>query len=139
MKPQFTSPLAWEQADYLMQPALIRTIDQLRLALERCPWPSRYEEVSHPFPGHQLILTDGDRQWRVNIWDICFQVCFCNYQAQFVSDPNQDDGQAIVVEIDQGLFTREGELDWTALDQKAQQCVEQLLTSLPNLNLAGES
>ena len=49
MKPQFATPQAWEQADCLMQPALIRTIDQLRQALETIKWRSRYEEIQDPF------------------------------------------------------------------------------------------
>ena len=141
MKPQFATVQAWEQADCLMQPALIRTIDQLRQALESCAWRSRYEEVTEPFPGHQLILENGaphseslqDRQLRVNIWDLCFQVCFTDYQAQFFTDIPQDNDQDLAVEIDQTLFNDQGEVDWTALDHKARHCVEKLLAALPTV------
>lgn len=133
MKPQFANAQAWEQTDSLMQPTLIRTIDQLRQALENCPWRSRYEEVTEPFPGHQLVLENGDRHVRVNIWDLCFQVCFTNYQAQFFTDIPQDNNQDFVVEIDQQLFDDQGEVDWAALDKKARYCVEELLAALPTL------
>ena len=116
-----------------MQPALIRTIDQLRQALENCAWRSRYEEVTEPFPGHQLILENGHCQMRINIWDLCFQVCFTNYQAQFFTDIPQDNNQDFVVEIDQKLFNNQGEVDWTALDNKAHHCVEKLLAALPTI------
>ncbi len=133
MKPKFATVQAWEQADYLMQPALIRTIDQLRQALESCAWRNRYEEVTEPFPGHQLILEKGDRLLRVNIWDLCFQICFANYEFQPFGDNLQENEQDFAVEIDQQLFNDQGEVDWTALDNKAQHCVEKLLAALPTV------
>lgn len=133
MKPKFATVQAWEQADCLMQPALIRTIDQLRLALENCAWHSSYEEVTEPFPGHQLVLENGNNQMRVNIWDLCFQVCFANYQPQPFVDNLPGNEEDLRVEIDQQLFNAQGEVDWTALDQKAGHCVEKLLAALPSV------
>lgn len=135
MKPEFASVAAWEQADYLMQPALIRVIDQLRQALETIPWRSRYEEVQEPFPGHQLILEKGDRHYRVNIWDLCFQVCFANYQPQPLVNDLPDHQESLVVEIDQSLF-QDNDIDWTALDNKAQRCVQALIDALPVIDAA---
>lgn len=134
MKPEFASFAAWEQADCLMQPALIRVIDQLRQALETIPWRSRYEEVQEPFPGHQLIVEKGDSHYRVNIWDLCFQVCFTNYQPCLFVDHLPDHQESILVEIDQSLF-QDNAIDWTALDQKAQRCVQTLIHSLPFMDI----
>ncbi|MEB3229232.1 MAG: hypothetical protein VKJ27_12715 [Synechocystis sp.] len=133
MKPQFATVEAWEQADCLMQPALIRTIDQLRQALETIPWRSRYEEVQDPIPGHQLILENGDRLYRVNIWDLCFQICFANYNPRPFVDNLPDNQDELWVEIDQTLFNEEN-VDWTALDHKAQACIQTMIAALPPVN-----
>lgn len=133
MKPQFATVEAWEQAECLMQPALIRTIDRLRQALETIPWRSRYEEIQAPFPGHQLILENGDRLYRVNLWDLCFQVCFANYQPRPFVDNLPDHDRELWVEIDQTLFT-ENDINWTALDNKAQHCIQTMIDALPPVN-----
>ncbi|MEB3161096.1 MAG: hypothetical protein VKL20_06515 [Synechocystis sp.] len=133
MKPQFATVEAWEQAECLMQPALIRTIDQLRQSLETIPWRSRYEEIQDPFPGHQLILENGDRLYRVNLWDLCFQVCFANYQPRPFVDNLPDNQDSLMVEIDQTLFA-ENHVNWTALDNKAQHCIQAMIAALPPVN-----
>lgn len=51
MKPKLADPLAWQQAELLMQPALIRVIDNLRKALETTQWQNHYEEVFTFPPG----------------------------------------------------------------------------------------
>lgn len=134
MKLEFATVQAWEQADCLMQPALIRTIDHLRQGLESCPWRSRYEEVQEPIPGHRLILENEGQTYGVNIWDLCFQVCFANYQAQPFGDNLPENNQALAVEIDQDLFNDQGEVDWTKLDHKARHCVEVFLAALPTVS-----
>ncbi|MBD2654803.1 hypothetical protein H6G45_15190 [Synechocystis sp. FACHB-383] len=133
MKPEFATVQAWEQADCLMQPALIRTIDHLRQGLESCPWRSRYEEVEEPIPGHRLILENEGQTYGVNIWDLCFQVCFANYQPQPFGDQLPDEDEVFTAEIDQQLFNDQGEVDWTKLDDKARHCVTTLLAALPTV------
>ncbi|MEY2985239.1 MAG: hypothetical protein RLZZ568_1856 [Cyanobacteriota bacterium] len=130
MKPQFATAAIWEQADCLMQPALIRTIDQLRQALETLPWRSHYEAIQDPIPGHQLVLENGDRLYRINLWDLCFQVCFVNYRPRPFVDNLPDNYEPFWVEIDQTLFC-ETTIDWTALDQKAQTCIQRMIAALP--------
>ncbi|MBE9029206.1 hypothetical protein IQ266_05445 [filamentous cyanobacterium LEGE 11480] len=46
MKPQFADTASWQQADMLMQPALIRTIDNVRKQLEQetTTWKGEYRE-----------------------------------------------------------------------------------------------
>jgi hypothetical protein len=46
-KPQFADTVSWQQADQLMQPALIRTIDNVRKYLEgETPWQGDYREFA---------------------------------------------------------------------------------------------
>ena len=42
--PKFATPLAKAQVEQLMQPALIRVIDNIRKQLDDTPWQGRYEE-----------------------------------------------------------------------------------------------
>lgn len=49
--PKFASPLAKAQIDQLMQPALIRVIDNIRKQLDETAWQGNYEE--------ELIWPDG--------------------------------------------------------------------------------
>lgn len=130
MKPQFASPEAWEQAERLMQPALIRMIDNLREFLETLDWQSRYQEVQDPIPGHQLLLEKGDHLYAVNIWDLCFQVCFTNYQPRPFIDNLPGNEEPLLVEIDLQLLQPNGEVDWAALDQKSLQCIQRLKEAL---------
>ncbi len=51
MKPKLADTLAWQQAELLMQPALIRVIDNIRKALEPTQWQSHYEEIFTFPPG----------------------------------------------------------------------------------------
>ena len=150
--PTFTSEAQQYQAAQLMQPTLIRVIDNLRKQLETVPWQSTYQErtlwpadateadkervmrlaaqldgtdaaqaeaihaelqqLPRPFPKYELQLTQGDRTAAVDVWQLCYSVCFQDY------DPAQP---AIV---DATLFDETGEIDWLALDDKARQRVE---------------
>ncbi|MEM9245242.1 MAG: hypothetical protein AAGA67_05825, partial [Cyanobacteria bacterium P01_F01_bin.153] len=44
MKPKLKDMDAWYKAEALMQPALIRAIDNIRKALDQCDWQGKYEE-----------------------------------------------------------------------------------------------
>lgn len=122
MKPTFRSQRDWEQAEILMQPALIRILDQLRQAIDSSSWQGTYQAVQDPYPGHQLILEDDGRTVVLSLWDLCFQVCFVDYLSQGLAD------QAVTV--DPTLLTPENEVDWRALDQKAKQLVETIFADL---------
>lgn len=165
MTPKFATRLDWQQAELLMQPALIRVIDNIRKNLERSPWRGDYEDVqrwpSHtppevqgqvialqheletaapersiliqqtldhlprPYPGYELKLTQGDREVRLDIWNLCYQVCFMNYEV------NHPDRPAVV--IDTSLINFEDqEVDWKRLDDKAKQLVDAAFSNLPS-------
>lgn len=44
MTPTFATPLARAKVEQLMQPALIRVIDNIRKQLDDCQWQGKYEE-----------------------------------------------------------------------------------------------
>lgn len=116
MQPKFKDNLAYEQAQLLMQPAFIRVIDNIRKETEISNLESSFEEVTEPFPGYLLCLKKGDNIIKINLWDICFQICFLNY------NPLQDEW----VKIDLYLFDENGQLDWHNLEAKTQKIVKNI-------------
>ena len=123
MKPQFKNTLAWEQAQLLMQPALIRVLDNIRKQLDASSWKGTYQEVTEPIPGYILTLSKGDRSLEVDIWQLCYQVCFDNYTIPQQHLFSSADGGTVEVDIDQSLIYDTGELDWHSIETKAQQAV----------------
>ncbi|MGK7915772.1 MAG: hypothetical protein AB4038_09520 [Prochloraceae cyanobacterium] len=132
MKPKFKNTLAWEQAQILMQPAFIRVIDNLRKQLEESSWQGNYQEIKTPLPGYQLCLTRQDRSIEIDIWDLCFQVCFRDYSPTQVDITDEQITASREVEIDTSLIDDEtGDVDWHRLETKTQQLVRQVFASLP--------
>ncbi|ERN41305.1 hypothetical protein KR51_00021060 [Rubidibacter lacunae KORDI 51-2] len=130
MKPKFADAEAWEQAQLLLQPAYIRLLDNLRKQLEGSSWKESYRKVDFPIPGYELCLGRGGREIAVNLWDLCFKVCFRAYPPLFADD----DAEYVEVEIDTNLFDPEtGNVDWQRLDTKAQVRVEEVFARLPKL------
>ncbi|MCT7952023.1 hypothetical protein NG798_19680 [Ancylothrix sp. C2] len=126
MKPIIKDQLAWEQANVLMQPALIRVIDNIRKHLDESVWQGSYQEVQNPYPGYQLCLQNKEHQITLEIWDLCYQVCFSNYQ------PTHAPEETFEVEIDHQLLEEEtGEVDWNRLDSKAKKVVDKIFAELP--------
>ena len=131
MKPKFKTRLAWEQAQVLMQPALIRILDNLRKQLDESEWKGTYKEVAHPVPGYHLCLTRQERSLEVDIWQLCYQVCFQDYILSPDNIFSQDDQSTQEVEIDTRLLDEMGELDWQLIEAKAQQSVREVFANLP--------
>lgn len=126
MIPKFPNSLAWEQTQTLMQPAYIRVVDNLRKALEDSNLQESYQEVQTPLPGYELCLSSQNKNIKVNLWELCFEVCFQDYQRGSVPLDSE-----LPVEVDTSLLDEEtGEVDWQKLDDKAKQQVEQLFASL---------
>lgn len=130
MKPTFQNTRDWEQAELLMQPALIRIIDNLRQQLEKSTWEGTYHEIQSPYPGYQLLLTYQEHKVTVNLWDICFQVCFLNYESSL---ENQNNSSEIAknVQIDTDLIQESGDVDWHKLEEKTQRLINEIFTHLP--------
>jgi hypothetical protein len=127
MKPRFKDTNAWEQAELLMQPAFIRLVDNLGKQLEGSDWQGTYREVQEPYFGYQLLLARGAHSAVVDIWDLCFQICFSNY---YPSEELGKDGSQ-EVEIDTSLLDEMGEVDWQRLETKTQALVWEIFDNLP--------
>jgi hypothetical protein len=125
----------WYAAAQLMQPALIRLLDQLRRSLETSPWQGTYETVEIPCGEAEpqilywLHLRQGDRQQRVNLWELCYQICFQQYTPE-LDYSGIHDFQVGEVQADLSLFDPAGEVDWHKLDRKAAQVVAALFAAL---------
>ena len=130
MKPTFKNRLAWEQAQVLMQPAMLRVVDNIRKEIEASNWKGTYKEVTAPIPGYHLCLTRSDYQVEIDVWELCYQVCFVEYEpVQHIF--STEDEAAYPVEIDTRLLDDLGEVDWQLLESKAQQSVRKVFSTLP--------
>lgn len=127
MKPKFKNMVAWQQAEMLMQPALIRIVDQVGKQLENTTWKATYKDVQTPIPGYQLCLEHNGASVCVDVWELCYQVCFRDYSPTHTERENQE------VEIDTRLIDETGDVDWQYLDTKAQKLVERIFTELPTV------
>lgn len=160
--PQFATDLARQQAQTLMQPALIRVIDNIRKQLDASRWQGRYEDQMIwpestseqqqqqyaqlqqqmeaadpavydqlqtqldrlPQPQHlyTLCLSKDGQERKIDLWQLCYQVCCTNYDA---TQPE------IRLEADTTLFDPEfNNIDWIKLDEKATRLVEQAFHQL---------
>jgi hypothetical protein len=133
MKPKFKNTLAWEQAQLLMQPVFIRVIDNLRKQLDESLWTGIYQETDNPYPGYELYLTYQDRSFTVNLWDLCFQVCFLEYYPAYRQKSEEEISvtQDQDVEIDPSLIDEMGEVDWQRLETKSQRLIKEFFANLP--------
>ena len=130
MKPTFKNTLAWEQAQLLMQPAMLRVVDNIRKELESSDWKGKYKEVTAPIPGYHLCLTRAEYQIEIDVWELCYRVCFQKYEPveHLFSLENE---AAYPVEIDTRLIDERGEVDWQLLESKAQNSVRKVFSTLP--------
>lgn len=114
-----------------MQPTLIRVVDNIRKELEDSAWKGSYEQVETPLPGYHLCLTHKDQTLKVDLWDLCFQICFRNYapSSDPLSEANPTNPQE--VEIDTNLIDETGEVDWRQLDNKTKTLIQQIFANLP--------
>ena len=129
MKPTLKNATDWDKADILMQPVLFLVMDNLRKQLEKTNLVATYEEVQEPLPGHQLSLTHEDTSVTINIWDICFKVCFIDYQ--FSS--NQLSQDSIMVEIDNNLFNEDKQINWQHLKTKTEKTIQTIINNFPEI------
>jgi hypothetical protein len=88
--------------------------------------PQQTEEIqnalSHlpsPHPGYELCLQQADRQVTIDLWELCYRVCFAND----IHEP---------VRVDTSLIDEAGAVDWDRLDEKTKALVEQIFENLPD-------
>ncbi|MEC4813298.1 MAG: hypothetical protein SAK29_08520 [Scytonema sp. PMC 1069.18] len=74
-----------------------------------------------PHPGYHLYLQRQEQTVSIDLWDLCYQVCFRDYI------PGDEK-----VEIDTSLIDETSEVNWHRLDSKAKNLVEQVFANLPN-------
>ncbi|MEO1295110.1 MAG: hypothetical protein AAFW75_04775 [Cyanobacteria bacterium J06636_16] len=159
---KFENPQVRRLADQLMQPALIRVIDNIRKQLEESDWQGTYQETQlwpdgmeesqlqrikdlqaqlrsatpeqadvlrdelaalpQPFPGYELHLTRDDQECVVNVWELCYCVCFEQFPVP--------EG---TITVDTSLVDTEmNDVDWLVLDQKAKAIVGDVFEQLGN-------
>ncbi|WP_016953151.1 hypothetical protein [Anabaena sp. PCC 7108] len=101
-------------------------VNQLLVAMETST-PEQIEEIKEtltrlpmPHPGYHLRLQRQEQQVNVDLWDICYQVCFLNYGCE-----------NFAVGIDTSLIDDSGEVDWQNLEDKTKDLVKQVFDSLP--------
>lgn len=116
IEPKFKNPSDYEKAKLLMQPIFIRLIDNIRKQSELLTWVVEYQQGETLADGYFVTLKKDDFGITKNLWELCFDVCFLNYQSS--SD---------LVEVDHSLLEDEQELDWLAIDTKTKLLVEKLL------------
>lgn len=85
---------------------------QIRQTLAKLPMPH---------PGYHLCLQRQEQQINVDLWELCYQVCFVEYT---LSDDT--------VDIDTSLIDESGEVEWNLLDNKAKRVVEEMFAKLPS-------
>lgn len=116
IEPKFKNAQEYELAQVLMQPTFIRLIDNLRQESESSPYHVSYEEITEPFPSYMVVIKKENTIEKNNIWELCFQICFDNYQ----------ENQHQPVTTDKTLFDDDGELNWQVLDAKTKKLVKSL-------------
>ncbi|MDZ8110167.1 MAG: hypothetical protein RM338_31845 [Nostoc sp. DedQUE12a] len=94
-----------------METATPEEADEIRQTLTRLPMPH---------PGYHLLLQRQQQQASIDLWELCYQVCFIEY------NPQEE-----AANIDTSLIDELGEVDWLRLDAKAKQLVEEAFASLP--------
>lgn len=84
------------------------------------------DQLPSPYPSYQLQLQHQEQQINLDLWQLCYQICFHNYD----SSGKETDSQ--IVEIDTSLIDDEiGEVDWNRLEDKTRQVVERVFANLP--------
>jgi hypothetical protein len=106
---------------------VVQLRQQLETALpkEAAAIQQALEQLPQPYPGYHLCLEHHNQQISIDLWDLCYQICFRNYCPPF--DCYDDKA----VEIDTNLIDETGEVDWQHVDAKAKQLVEQIFVNLP--------
>ena len=103
-------------------------IDNLRKQVEVSDWEGTYQECQEPYPGYQLTLKHKEKTKTINIWKLCFQVCFIAFSPD--NHPELEGKQE--VDIDTSLLNQSGEVDWLRLEEKTSAVIAQFFSNLPS-------
>ncbi len=81
-------------------------------------------QLPSPYPGYELQLKKHDRQINVDLWELCYRICF-ELEGEVLNDNRP-------VSVDTRLFEAEtGEVDWIQLESKTKQIVSHVFEELP--------
>ncbi|WP_414541740.1 hypothetical protein [Nostoc sp. CCY0012] len=95
-----------------METATSEQVDEIRATLADLPMPH---------PGYHLRLQRQQQDISIDLWELCYQVCFLNYTPE-----------SSTANIDTSLIDEAGEVDWQRLEDKTKELVEQAFTNLPD-------
>lgn len=95
-----------------MESATLEEAQAIRENLARLPMPH---------PGYHLCLQRQDQNVSIDLWELCYQVCFINY----ISESDN-------VVIDASLIDEFGEVDWQHLETKTKELVTMVFANLPD-------
>lgn len=122
-------------------------VRDLRSQLEAAPSPEAVAEIEQtlstlptPYPGYLLRLSHQDQQHTIDLWELCYRICFRDYDVESGTSRSRGFGQpqSQSVEVDTSLFNSAGEVDWNRLDEKTQRIVAQAFadfaTGTPEVN-----
>lgn len=92
------------------------------------------EDALAALPQPQLMYLlqlsqDNQQRVQVNLWELCYQICFYNY-VPVLERTEIADFPISEIQVDTELIVA-GEVDWNRLDDKAQAVVEQMFQNLP--------
>jgi hypothetical protein len=85
------------------------------------------QTLSHlpqPYPGYELHLKKSDRQVNVDLWELCYRICF-QADGEILSDDRPVAVDVTLLEADTG------DVDWVQLDNKTKQVVTTVFEELP--------
>ncbi|NDJ17434.1 hypothetical protein [Myxacorys almedinensis] len=76
-----------------------------------------------PYPGYELRLEQADQQVTIDLWKLCYKICFQTDNVALTDDRP--------VEVDTSLIDETGEVDWNQLDDKTKRLVAEIFENLP--------
>lgn len=117
-----------EEATEETRARVLQLQEELRLAPSdrAAEIQEQLSQLPYPYPGYLLHLQRQDQQVSIDLWKLCYQICFNNY------DPSIEGSGQEAVAIDLSLIDEEtGEVDWQELDNKAKQLIERIFNYLP--------
>jgi hypothetical protein len=126
-KGSYESELHWPEATSEATKAQVLSLQEQLQATkseeEAIAIEEQLAQLPQPFATYLLRLENQDHTQEVDLWQLCYQICFRNY------GPQQDSLRDQVIEIDTTLLDDSGAVDWQRLDQKTKHIIAQIFES----------
>ena len=116
-------PIWEDDTPEAVKAAVTRLQEQLKTASpdQAAEFQQALSHLPSPHPGYELCLEKDDRQVTIDLWELCYKICFSLQETDFQP-----------VEVDLSLIDETGDVDWNRLDDKTKQLVEQIFATLPS-------